>query len=268
MSAERSRPGKRRLTGWLLLVMVGAFAALGPTLIDLDPTRQNLYASLQPPGPGYWLGTDLFGRSVLARLAHAAQLSLGLAFLAALSAAVPGVLLGMLAVWLGARTERALVLLADAVMSLPGLLLVLLLAALAPGQAAALYLGLSLAMWVEYFRVSRAVCRPVLAGDAVQASRLLGFGVFYLLRRHVLPVLAPTLLTMLVFSTAQAVLALAALGFIGVGLRPPTPELGLMMTEFLPHYEEAPWLLGAPVTLLMLLVLGMMLVTREGGDHG
>ena len=268
MAAEHTRFGRRRLAGWVLLVMVGVFAVAGPALIGVDPTRQNLYASLQPPGANHWLGTDLFGRNVLARLAHAAQLSLGLAFLAALSAAVPGVLLGMLAVWLGARTERVLVLLADAVMSLPGLLLVLLLAALAPGQAAALYLGLSLAMWVESFRVSRAVCRPVLAGDAVQASRLLGFGAFYLLRRHLLPVLAPTLVTMLIFSTAQAVLALAALGFIGVGLRPPTPELGLMMTEFLPHYEEAPWLLAAPVALLMLLVLGMMLLTRDGRDHG
>jgi peptide/nickel transport system permease protein len=104
----------------------------------------------------------------------------------------------------------------------------------------------------------------VLAGDAVQASRLLGFGPVYILRRHLLPALAPVLGTLLAFSTAQAVLALAALGFIGVGLQPPTPELGLMMIEFLPHYEEAPWLITAPVALLMLLVLGMMLlVTNE-----
>lgn len=263
-----SKLSRRRLAGFSLVFLLAVFAAAGPVLVGVDPARQNLYASLQPPGANHWLGTDLFGRSVLARLAHAAQLSLGLALLAALSAAVPGVLLGMAAAWRGGATERALVLLSDAVMSLPGLLLVLLLAALAPGQAAALYLGLSLALWVEYFRVSRAVCRPVLAGDAVQASRLLGFGAFYLVRRHLLPALAPTLSTMLIFSTAQAVLALAALGFIGVGLRPPTPELGLMMTEFLPHYEEAPWLLAAPVTLVMLLVLGMMWVADDGRSHG
>lgn len=104
----------------------------------------------------------------------------------------------------------------------------------------------------------------MLAGDAVQASRLLGFGPGYVLRRHLLPALAPVLGTLLAFSAAQAVLALAALGFIGVGLQPPTPELGLMMIEFLPHYEEAPWLIAAPVALLMLLVLGMMLLVSEG----
>ena len=67
------------------------------------------------------------------------------------------------------------------------------------------------------------------------------------------------------FSTAQAVLGLAALGFIGVGLQPPTAELGLMMIEYLPHYAEAPWLIAAPVSLLLLVVLGMVLLAGDGG---
>jgi len=253
-----------RRVGWVILLLVAAFALLGPVAIGLDPARQSLVNSLQSPSAAHWLGTDLLGRSVLSRLAHAAQLSLGLSLLAAVTAAVPGVLLGVAASWRGGRTELALVMLADAVLSIPGLLLVLLFAALAPGQHWALYLGLSLSLWVEYFRVSRAASRPVLASDAVQASRLLGFGWVYILKRHLLPALAPVLGTLLAFSVAQAVLALAALGFIGVGLQPPTAELGLMMIEFLPHYTEAPWLIAAPVTFLMLLVLGMMLLAGEG----
>eukprot|EP01034_Spumella_vulgaris_P025170 gene25170-31599_t len=130
---------------------------------------------------------------------------------------VPGALLGVLAAWRGGRVERTLVMLADAVLAIPGLLLVLLIAALAPGQLWALYVGMATALWVEYFRVCRAMARPVLAGDAVQASRLLGFGQAYVLRRHLLPALTPTLGTLLAFTTAQAVLALAALGFVGVG---------------------------------------------------
>jgi peptide/nickel transport system permease protein len=243
---------------------VAVFSLFGPAVIGIDPARQTLADTLLPPGAAHWLGTDVLGRSVLARLAHAARLSLGLALLAAVTAAIPGVLLGVVASWRGGRIERGLVMLADAVLSVPGLLLVLLFAALAPGRYWALYIGLSLSLWVEYFRVARAASRPVLAGDAVQASRLLGFGPGYVLRRHLLPALAPVLGTLLAFSAAQAVLALAALGFIGVGLQPPTPELGLMMIEFLPHYEEAPWLIAAPVALLMLLVLGMMLLVSEG----
>ncbi|MFZ4287393.1 ABC transporter permease [Variovorax sp. HJSM1_2] len=263
INAASTRGVWRRRVGMAVLLAVAAFAGLGPVLVGIDPAQQSLADSLLPPGAAHWLGTDVLGRSVLARLVYAAQLSLGLALLAAVTAAVPGVLLGVTASWLGGKWERALVMLADAVMSVPGLLLVLLFAALAPGQHWALYLGLSLSLWVEYFRVSRATSRPVLAGDAVQASRLLGFGSLYLLRRHLLPALAPVLGTLLAFSAAQAVLALAALGFIGVGLQPPTPELGLMMIEFLPHYEEAPWLIAAPVALLMLLVLGMMLLGAD-----
>lgn len=255
---------RRRTAGLVLLGLLALFAAVGPSLVGIDPARQVLADSLHAPGAEHWLGTDVYGRSVLARLAHAAQLSLGLAVLAAVTAAVPGVLLGILAAWRGGRFEQALVALSDAVLSIPGLLLVLLFAAIAPGHHVALYLGLSLSLWVEYFRVTRATVRPVLAGDAVQASRLLGFGPAYLLRRHLLPALTPVLGTLLAFSAAQAVLALAALGFIGVGLQPPTPELGLMMIEFLPHYDEAPWLIAAPVTLLMALVLGMMLLAGDG----
>lgn len=262
--ARRARqPSGSRPAGLTVLAWVAAFSLLGPVVIDIDPARQDLRSSLAPPGATHWLGTDLLGRSVLARLAHAAQLSLGLALLAAATAAVPGVVLGVAAAWRGGRTERALVMLADAVLSVPGLLLVVLFAAIAPGRHWALYIGLSLSLWVEYFRVSRAASRPILAGDAVQASRLLGFGPGYVLRRHVLPALVPTLATLFAFSAAQAVLALAALGFIGVGLQPPTAELGLMMTESLPHYHEAPWLIAAPVVVLVLLVLGMMLLAHE-----
>ena len=250
-------------TGLVLMGLLALWALLGPWLVDASPIEQNLSNQLAHPGAAHWLGTDVLGRSWLARLAHATQLSLGMAVLAALSAAVPGTLLGVLAAWRGGRVERTLVMLADAVLAIPGLLLVLLIAALAPGQLWALYVGMATAMWVEYFRVCRAMARPLLVGDAVQASRLLGFGRAYVLRRHLLPALAPTLGTLLAFTTAQAVLALAALGFVGVGAQAPTAELGLMITEAMPYYEEAPWLIAAPTAVLLWLVAAMMLIQPE-----
>ena len=263
MLPQPSRWPLRTMLGLALLSLLALFALLGPWLVGASPVVQDLRNTLAPPSAQHWLGTDVLGRSALARLAHAAQLSLGMALLAAVSAAVPGTLLGIVAAWRGGRTERALLMLSDSVLAIPGLLLVLLIAALAPGALWALYAGLSAALWVEYFRVSRAVARPVLAGDAVQASRLLGFGRGYVLRRHLLPALAPTLGTLLAFTTSQAVLALAALGFVGVGMQPPTPELGLMMTEAMPYYEEAPWLIAAPTALLVWLVAAMMLLNPD-----
>ena len=160
----------RTTLGLAMLGLLALFALLGPWLVGASPVVQDLRNTLAPPSAQHWLGTDVLGRSALARLAHAAQLSLGMALLAAVSAAVPGTLLGIAAAWRGGRTERALLMLSDSVLAIPGLLLVLLIAALAPGALWALYAGLSAALWVEYFRVSRAVARPVLAGDAVQAQ--------------------------------------------------------------------------------------------------
>lgn len=253
----------RRRTGAALVLGVLAFAFAGAGLLDADPAAQDLSAALAAPGAAHPLGTDAFGRDVLVRLAHAARLSLSLALLCAVTAAVAGTLLGVWAAWRGGWPERLAAGLADAVLALPGLLLVLLLATVASGALWTLYLGLSLAMWVEYFRVVRASAHGVLHGAPVEASRLLGFGPLMILRRHLLPELWPLIGTLASFGLAQAVLGLAALGFISIGVQPPTPELGLMMTEYLPLYAEAPWLIGAPTALLFVTLLGLVLMAGE-----
>ena len=246
--------------GLVLLLAIAAFALLGPALVGIDPASQTLSRFLEAPSLAHPLGLDHLGRSMLARLAHGAQLSLSMAVLSVASAAVPGTILGLLAAWRGGWPDRGLSALADAVLALPGLLLVLLLAAFAPGQFWPLYVGISLALWVEYFRVTRSAAALVLAGPQVEAARLLGFGPLYIVRRHLAPALLPRLATLMRFGFGGAVLAMAALGFIGVGLQPPTPELGVMMIELLPYYSEAPWLVGAPVALLFFTMLGLMLI--------
>jgi peptide/nickel transport system permease protein len=117
---------------------------------------------------------------------------------------------------------------------------------------------------VEFFRPIRAHTRSALLGQAVQAARLLGFGPWYVLRWHVLRPVIGMLARLWAYAVASAVLAIAALGFVGVGLRPPLAELGLMMTEALPYFYDAPWLLAAPV-LSLVLVIGALqaLVTRH-----
>ena len=218
--------------GIMLLLAIAGFALFGPALVGIDPASQTLSRFLEAPSLAHPLGLDHLGRSMLA--------------------------------WRGGWFERGLSALADAVLALPGLLLVLLLAAFAPGQFWPLYVGISLALWVEYFRVARSASALLLAGPQVEASRLLGFGPLYIVRRHLVPVLLPRLATLMRFGIGGAVLAMAALGFIGVGLQPPTPELGVMMIELLPYYSEAPWLVGAPVALLFFTMLGLMLI---GDSH-
>lgn len=252
-----------RVVGWCVLALVAAFAVLGPWLIAADPAAQNPAHSLAPPSWSEPFGADIYGRSMIARLAIAARLSLGLAVLTVVSAAIPGTALGIAAAAWGGWRDRVLVMVADAVLAIPPLLLLLLLVAMVPGSYWSIYLGLSLSLWVEYFRAVRIGARTVLSAPPVEASRLLGFGRHYVLRRHLMPALLPTILTLMTYGAATAVLALASLGFIGVGFRPPTAELGLMMTELLPYYSEAPWLLAGPVVVLTLTVLGFALTTAD-----
>jgi peptide/nickel transport system permease protein len=257
--------GARRALSGTLIAALLLFAFGWPLVVDGDPVSQQLLRFLEPPSMTAPLGFDHLGRDMALRLAHATRLSIGLALLSVLGAALFGTLAALIAAWRGGWTDRLLGLLADAVLALPALLLVLLFAAFAQGEKWPLYLGLALAAWVEYFRVLRAGARSVLASPAVEASRLLGFGPAYIARIHVLPALWPVIATLFCLGVANSVLAVAALGFIGVGIRPPTPELGVMMVELLPYYDEAPWLVLSPVVVLALLLLALVMLTEHGG---
>ena len=249
-----------RSIGALILAVIALFAALGPLLVLGDPFAQSLMKSLAAPEMGAPFGYDHLGRSLWHRLAHALRLSPVIALAAVVTAAVAGLILGTLAAALGGWTERALVILSDALMALPGLLLVLIVLAIMPGTALGFWAGLSLVLWVEFFRLTRATVRATLSSPAVQAARLLGFGWPYVFRTHLWPEMAPLMLTTAAFGTATAIMGIAALGFVSVGMRAPTPELGLMMVELLPYWREAPMALMTPVLATFTLLLGLTLL--------
>ncbi|OED42560.1 ABC transporter permease [Chromatiales bacterium (ex Bugula neritina AB1)] len=256
-----------RVVGLSFLLTMVTLAVIGPQPLGLNPAKQSLRHTLTPPGTEHILGTDHLGRDMAARIIAGAQLSLSLALLAVVSAAIPGTVLGIVSAWRGGWTELLINALCNAILALPGLLLVLLLAAISPGSWWALYVGISLTLWVEYYRYSRERSRTLLSSSAVEASRLLGFGPIYILRRHLLPELLPKLLTLAAFGVASSVTAMAALGFVSVGIRPPTAEWGVMMTELLPYWREAPWLIAQPVACLVLTVLAVHLIAGHTGDH-
>lgn len=265
--SKATLPGVRR-HAWGLLVLTGVLlVGLLSVWLGQAPDIQNLNHTLAAPDARHWLGTDHLGRDLLARLGEAIRVSFWLALGSALLAVLLGTVLGLWAAWQRGLADRLVCLCADGVTAIPGLLWVLLVAALAPGQKWALYSGLVLTAWVEFFRLVRSQASVTLAGDAVQAGRLLGFGAPYLLQWHVLPPMWPDLLRLWSYAVANAVLAVAALGFVGIGLRPPTAELGLMMTEALPYYQDAPWLLAGPVALLVMVVAALQSATAAPENH-
>ncbi|WP_417883208.1 ABC transporter permease [Vibrio rumoiensis] len=244
-----------------LLSLFVLTAILGPLVMNIDPNQQNLMSILVPPSAEHWLGTDQYGRSMLSRLTYALRLSLAMAVICVVTSAAIGCLLGMLAGWKGGWIDRGLSMLVNILLALPALVIVLLLAAMIPGSFAALYFAISLIQWVEYFQLSRTITRKVMANEAVQNSRLLGFNRWYLIRRHLWPELASPVATIASFGAANAILYMASLGFIYVGIQPPTSELGLMIVELFPYYSEAPWLLIQPIILIALLIMSFHLLT-------
>jgi len=253
---RRREPG--RVLAALVLGALALFAVLGPLLLA-DPTSQDLGRYLEAPSPSEPLGTDEYGRSVLARLAHATRLSLVLGVLCVVTALVLGTASGILAASRGGWVDAVLRAVSEAFVAIPALLVVLLFSALAAdGSLLTLYLGLALVQWVEYFRVVRAKAALILGGPAVEAASLLQLGRVHVLRRHLWPALRPLLLTLASLGMVTSILAMSTLGFVKVGLQPPRAELGLMVTEAFPFYDVAPWLALAPVTVLFLLTAGFL----------
>lgn len=246
---RRRRPVARWAAGLGLLAVAG-FALVGPLVLP-DPAAQDLGRYLEAPTLAEPLGRDDYGRSVLARLADATRLSLVLAALCVATALVLGTVAGIASAWLGGWVDAALRAVSEAFVAIPALLVVLLVSALASGGSLwALYLGLALAQWVEYFRVVRARAGLVLGSPAVEAAGLLRLGPVHVVRRHLWPDLRPLLTTLASLGMVTSILAMSTLGFVKVGLQPPRAELGLMTTESFPFYDVAPWMSLAPIAVL------------------
>ena len=244
-----------RTTPWFGLAIAAVLvivALVAPALLKADPLRQDLMAASLPPSAEWWLGTDPLGRSVLARTVAAARVSLGAAIVSSAITAAIGTAIGLLAAELRGLPERVLLAVADTVYACPGLLLVLLVTELFDGGITIVLAGLIVTRWPAFARLSDSLARDALARPAVEASRLLGFGCVFRLRRHVWPAVRPSIVSITALQFGNTLLSVASLGFLGVGLLPPQPEWGAMIAEALPYFGDQPMMLLAPATGLFL----------------
>lgn len=247
--------------GCLLLLSIITLGIAQPILHSKPIHVTDLQNALMGPSLSEPFGTDHLGRSMFSRLGSAIRLSLGLALISVVSAVIPGILLGVIAGWKGGVIDKTISLMADAVAALPGLLLILLISALAPGSFFVLYLAISLVLWLEYFRVVRAQTRIFSTSPHIESSTMLGFNKWYCFKKHIWPGLAPALLPLAALGAGNAIIALATLGFINVGVKPPVAELGLMMTELFPYIYDAPYIILQPIIVVFLMVLSLSLLT-------
>jgi peptide/nickel transport system permease protein len=256
-----------------LALPVGAALAapLFGLLLALDPTEPDLFNRFAPPSAAHPLGTDDLGRDVLLRLAYGARVSLLVGLATALVAAAIGTAIGLLAAWAGGVIDAVLMRLADALLALPVLPLLVILAGLDPavvglprGEPAADVLRIVLILaafgWVGVARLARAQALATLARDHVRAARALGVSETRLLWRHVLPALQGPVSVATALAVAGAILAESTLSFLGLGITPPAPSWGNMLAGAQEAVFAAPLLAVWPGLAIMLAVAGATLV--------
>jgi ABC-type dipeptide/oligopeptide/nickel transport system permease subunit len=244
------------------LAGLAALAFAGPLLAPLDPNAQDLMRVMEAPSAAHILGTDHVGRDILSRTLAGAPHSLGLAVLCVALASSTGVALGLLAANSGKIMRGVIMRLADLMLAFPGLLLALLLAGFLGGGLLPMLVGLKLALWPQYARMAEAVATSVLREGHVEAARLAGFPEQTILSRHVLPPVLRSILPLATLGVGQAIMSISALGFLGLGLKPPTPEWGAMISELLPFLAEGFVQIAAPCAMIFASVLTLTLAGR------
>lgn len=249
---------------WPLAALV-CFAVVGPLFTPLDPNAQDLMRVMEAPSARHLLGTDHVGRDILARVLAGAPHSLGLAVLCVALASSVGVALGLLAANSGTIVRALIMRLADLMLAFPGLLLALLFAGLLGGGIWPLLIGLNLSLWPQYARMAEPVSTGVLREGHIEAARLAGFPERTILFRHVLPPVLRSIMPLATLGVGQAIMSISALGFLGLGLKPPTPEWGAMINELLPFLSEGFTQMAAPCLLIFASVLMFTLAGRALG---
>jgi peptide/nickel transport system permease protein len=249
-----------------LLVLIALIALFAPLLAPHDPIAQDLTRRLLPPfwqmgtDPSHWLGTDHLGRDYLSRLIYGARVSLGIGLGVTLCAGLIGTMLGLLAGYFGGKTDMLISFIITTRLSLPIVLVALAAVALGGASLQTLAIVLSLLLWDRFAVVVRSATQGLRNREFVQATVSFGASSLHVMLRGILPNLRNTLIVVATLEVANVILLEAALSFLGLGARPPTPSWGLMIAEGREQILFDPWLIALPGSALCLLILAVNLL--------
>jgi peptide/nickel transport system permease protein len=248
------------LAGFAITLALVLAAAAAPVLAPYDPDAQNLALRLAPPGALHWLGTDELGRDTLSRLLYGSRVTLAVVAMIAIAVPAAGLVIGCLAGLLGGIVDGVLMRTADVFLAFPRLILALaLVAAMGPGLSHAI-LAIGLAAWPPYARLARAETLAIRQREFIAAARLSGASQARLLLRHIAPLCLPSLIVRASLDMAGVILTAAGLGFLGLGVAPPTAEWGAMIAAGRRFMLDQWWVAAAPGIAIAVATLGFNLL--------
>ena len=240
-----------------VIVLVTIIAALGaPWLAPYDPATQQLSMRLDGPSAGHLFGLDELGRDIFSRVLAGARISLLVGLTVVGISSLVGIVLGAIAGYFGGWLDEVISRSIDVLLAFPGILLAIALVAVLGPSLRNVVMALSVIGWVGYARLVRGQVLRAREFEFVQAARALGAGTPRILFRHVVPTTLPAVMVQATLGMAGAILAEAALSFLGLGVQPPTPSWGTMLNGGRLHLLDAPHLTIFPGLAIAVLVLG------------
>ena len=217
------------VVGFAIVVLLVLVAIFAPLLATHDPYLPSLGKRLSAPSAEFWFGADELGRDIYSRLVYGSRLTLFIVGLVIVTSAPIGLIIGAVSGTVGGWTDRIFMRITDVFLAVPKLLLALaFVAALGPGIVNAA-LAITLTAWPPYARLARAETLTIRNTDFIAAVRLTGASPWRIILRHVAPLCLPSLIVRVTLDMSSIILTVAALGFLGMGARPPSPEWGAMI---------------------------------------
>lgn len=239
----------------LLCLFVLIVLLLGTQIISTDGLEINLQARNQPPSFAHLFGTDWLGRDMLTRTLHGLSLSLWVGLLTAICSAVLALVLGTISAIMGGKVDIAITWLIDVFFSLPHLVLIILVAFAAGGGLGGLLISIIITHWMGLARLLRAEALQIKNSDYVQLSSKLGRSPFWIARHHMIPHLFPQFIIGLILMFPHAILHEAGLTFLGLGLSPETPALGIILSESMRYLSAGYWWLSVLPGIALLIAI-------------
>ena len=262
--AETIRQLRRNVAamiGLSILTVLALVAIFAAQIAPHDPIKLDLLNPLQPPlTPGHILGTDDLGRDVLSRLIYGSRASLVVGFIVVGIAGTVGVTLGAISGYFGGKIDMVIMRIVDVLFAFPFLILALAFVAILGPSLVNMMLVLGMVSWIAYARLVRSVVLSLREMTFVEAARSVGASDMRILFQHILPNVVGIVVVQATFGVAQAILAAAALSFLGFGMQPPAAEWGNMLTKMRDFMRHSPVLVIAPGMMIMITVLSLNFV--------
>lgn len=252
---RRLRRNRRALLGFAMLLFIVLIAVTAPVIAPYDPLKVNLRGQFIPPTLQHPFGTDFYGRDLLSRVMFGLQISLVIGLIPSFLAIAIGALLGLLSGYYGRVTDTIIMRLADIVLAFPSILLAMAVTYTLGASLFTLFIALSVVSWGTVARVVRSQTLSLKERDYVSAALSVGSGGWRIMSRHILPNTLAPVIVLFTFLIPDAILTEASLSFLGVGAQPPTPSLGLMVSEGQQYLFKAPWASLTPGLAILLIVL-------------